>query len=263
MKIQKVLFSSSDEYIGFWEPISKLFYEKLGMESLLIYFGDKHTPTEKYGKVMHIKPLSYPTRIQLLWSRIWFSKMEPNTTWLLGDIDLFPLQKNRFIDKIKDIPDNFHVHLGYNKISDPPNLWQIKGSVYGGADLASHYHVGKGSVFDKNFDLHDTFEESCKFIFESKKYGLGFFREQFNNDEWKYHCCCEHLTTEKLRQKLNTINFMGLYYEFKHGINRGENMVYNDELLKQGYYIDFHSLRPYESNKEPIHRILDLAWKNK
>ena len=29
MKIQKVLFASSDEYVDFWEPISKIFYDKV------------------------------------------------------------------------------------------------------------------------------------------------------------------------------------------------------------------------------------------
>jgi hypothetical protein len=40
MKIQKILFSASEEYVDFWEPVSKIFYEKLGIESVLIYFGD-------------------------------------------------------------------------------------------------------------------------------------------------------------------------------------------------------------------------------
>lgn len=263
MKIQKVLFSSSEEYVDFWGPISRIFYEKLGIESVLIYFGNRLDISEKYGKVIKIEPLNYPRRIQLLWSRIWFAKTEPETTWLLGDIDLFPLQRKRFIDDILDINDDYHVHLGYNKISNPPELWMEKGPRDGGADLASHYHVAKGWVFDQNFELHDTFEEACKFIFESKQYGLGFFCEGFNNDEWRYHCCCEHLTTEKIRSKLDTIKFTGLPYEFIQGINRGQNMNYNDDLLRQGWYIDFHSVRPYEPNKEIINRILDLAWNGK
>lgn len=262
MKIQKILFSASDEYLDFWEPVSKIFYEKLGMESVLIYFGDKPV-TEKYGKVIKIKPLNYPRRIQLLWSRIWFAKTEPETTWLLGDIDLFPLQRKRFIDDIEDISDDYHVHLAYNKISDPPELWMEKGPRDGGADLVSHYHVAKGKVFDENFELHDTFEEACKFIFESKQYGLGFFCESFNNDEFRYHCCCEHLTTEKLRNKLNTVKFTGLWYEFLQGISRGQCHPYSDDGLRNGLYIDYHSLRPYTPNKEAINRILDLAWNNK
>lgn len=264
MKIQKVLFSSSDEYLDFWEPISKIFYEKLGIESVLVYFGDLPA-TEKYGKVIRIKPLSYPRRIQLLWSRIWWAKTEPDTTWLLGDIDLFPLQRTRFIDDIADISEDYHVHLGYNKISDPHDLWMEKGPKDGGADLVSHYHVAKGHVFDKNLDLHDTFEESCKFIYESKQYGLGFFCESFKNDEMMYHCCCEHLSTEKIRNKLKTksIAFEGLWYDFSQCLSRGCKMYYDEHLLRNNYYIDFHSLRPYTPNKESINKILDIAWNGK
>jgi hypothetical protein len=264
MKIQKVLFSSSDEYLDFWEPISRIFYEKLGIESVLVYFGELFA-SEKYGKVIRVKPLSYPRRIQLLWSRIWWTKTEPNTTWMLGDIDLFPLQKTRFIDDISDISDDYHVHLGYNKISNPPDLWMEKGSRDGGADLVSHYHVAKGHVFDKNFDLHDSFEEACKFIYESKQYGLGFFCEAFRNEEMMYHCCCEHLTTEKIRNKLKSksISFDGIWYDYSQCLSRGCKMNYDEYLLKNNYYIDFHSLRPYTPNKETINKILDLAWDGK
>lgn len=258
MKIQKVLFSASDEYVDFWEPISKIFYEKLGIESVLVYFGNNYTPSEKYGKVIYFTPLNYPMRIQLLWARIWFSKLEPNTTWLLGDIDLFPLQRNRFIDLIEDIPSTYHVHLGHNKISNPSYLWTKCGPKDGGADLVSHYHVARGDVFDKNFDLHDTFEAACKFIYENK-YGLGFFSEFHNNDEWRYHCCCEQLTTEKIRSKLTSLKFMGFEFENWQCISR-PTLIYNETLLKRGGYVDFHSLRPYQENKEAIHKILDLAW---
>jgi hypothetical protein len=263
MKIQKVLFSSSEAYLEFWEPISKLFYEKLGIESVLVYFGGKSTPSEKYGKVINLSPLNYPLRLQLLWSRIWFVKTEPETTWLLGDIDMFPLQRKRFIDEIKDIPDNFHVHLGHNKISDPPDLWKIKGPRDGGADLVSHHHVAKGWVFDKHFDLHDSFEDSCKFIFEAKRYGLGFFSEHFNNDEWRFHCCCENLTTEKIRTKLDQINFLGLYHDPKKTISRGQEPSIDENLLRNNWYIEYHSLRPYEEHKEQINKILNIAWENK
>lgn len=269
MKIQKALFSASDEYVDFWEPISKIFYEKLGIESVLIYFGNKCNLNETYGKVHYQKYLNYPKILQLLWSRIWFAKTEPNTTWFLGDIDLFPLQRNRFIDMIKDVPDDFHVHLMHNRISDSQFLWQIKGPKDGGADLTSHNHVAKGWVFDKNFELHTTFEESCKFLYDNK-YGLGFFCETWNKEEIKYYCCCEQYTTEKLRTKLNSIKFLGFYFDSRQCITRGdrfggEHMLkpYDETILKSGGYVDFHSLRPYTQYKETIDKILDLAWKDK
>lgn len=271
MKIQKVLFSASEEYVDFWEPVSKIFYEKLGIESVLIYFGDKQKPTEKYGKVIYQNYLNYPILIQQLWARIWFAKTEPETIWMLGDIDLFPLQKHRFVDAIQDIPDHFHVHLGHNKISDPPDLWRIKGPKHGGADLVSHYHVAKGWVFDKNFDLHDTFEESCKYLYENN-YGLGFFSKYWDVEGKRHMCCCEQYTTEKIREKLksNSIDFIGYNHDNRQTMTRagrgeGENIIsnYDETALKQGWYVDFHSLRPYTRHKETIDKILDIAWNNK
>ena len=195
MKIQKVIFSSSDEYLEFWEPISKFFYEKFGFESTLIYIGDKQHPSEKYGRVVRVKPLNYPLLIQVLWSRFWFTKLEPNTTWMVGDIDLYPLQKTRFVDDLINVPENYHVHLHSNRTSSPYQLWQLKGTMDGGADLSSHYHVGKGYILEQHLDLHETFEDACKFIFEIKKYGLGFYNNSYQGDKL-YHCCCEQLSTE-------------------------------------------------------------------
>ena len=269
MKIQKVLFSSSEEYAGFWEPVSKVFYEKLHIEPVLLYFG-KNKLSEKYGVVKYQEYLPYPKIIQLLFSRIWFTKTEPDTTWLLGDIDLFPLQKERFIDTIKDIPDECHVHLMHNRISNPPDLWKKMGPKDGGADLTSHNHVAKGYVFDKHFELHDTFEDACRFLYENK-YGLGFWCKGWDIDEKKYYCCCEQYTTEKIRQKLNSINFVGLFCDTSRHLSRAGNVLneqrgmlcpYNEELLRQGWYVDFHSIRPYTTYKDKIDEIVETSWKN-
>jgi hypothetical protein len=270
MKIQKVIFSSSEEYGDFWEPISKIFYEKLGIEPVLIYFGENKL-SEQYGKVYYQKYLTYPKIIQLLFARIWFTKLEPNTTWLLGDIDLFPLQKYRFVDLIKDIPDDFHVHLMENRISNPPDLWKIKGPKDGGADLCAHNHVAKGYVFDQNFDLHDTFEDSCKFLYENK-YGLGFFSKDWDSESKRYYCCCEQYTTERLRSKLNDVNFQGFYSDHNQHISRLGNALndrgnlisyYDENLLRNQWYIDFHSIRPYTKYKDTIDSILSIAWEGK
>ena len=270
MKIQKVIFSSSEEYSDFWEPISKIFNENLGIEPVLIYFGENKL-SEKYGKVHYQKYLPYPKIIQLLFARIWFTKLEPNTTWLLGDIDLFPLQKHRFIDMIQDIPDDFHIHLMENRISNPPDLWKIKGPKDGGADLCAHNHVAKGYVFDKNFELHDSFEEACKFLYENK-YGLGFFSKGWDTESKRYYCCCEQYTTEKLRSKLSNIKFHGFYSDHMQHISRlgnalndrGDALNYYDEnLLRNQWFIDFHSIRPYTKYKDKIDSILNIAWEKK
>jgi len=169
---------------------------------------------------------------------------------------------------IKDIPDDYHVHLMHNRISNPTDLWKIKGPKDGGADLCAHNHVAKGWVFDKNFELHNTFEESCKFLYENK-YGLGFFSKDWDIGDKKYYCCCEQYTTEKLRSKLNDIKFIGLTSDYTQHISRVGNALNdrgdlinfcNEDLLKKQWYIDFHSIRPYNKYKNIIDNILNLAW---
>ena len=69
---------------------------------------------------------------------------------------------------------------------------------------------------------------------------------------------------------MNSINFIGLHYDFTQGMTRGDRGVgehilkpYDINKLKSGGYIDFHSLRPYTQHKETVDEILNLAWKNK
>lgn len=266
MKIDKVIFSSSELFSEFWNPVSEVFYTKLGIEPTLILIGDKEKTqvSEKYGKVINFKPLDLPLRLQVLWARFFFTKLfGPEEVLMIGDIDLFPLQKYWFIDQIKDISQNSWVHLAENRVSDshgrPQSSWKTNDLYHGGSDLAAHYHISKGKNFNKFLELHDTFQESCQFIFDAKRYGLGFYDQSFNNDEWRFHCCCENLSTEKLRENLSTIDFHGFSYDiWKFAIHK--ECRYNLDTLKNGQYVDLHAPRPYETNKDKIQEILNIAW---
>ena len=113
MKIQKVIFTCDDNpaYSGFWKSISKHFLDKLGIRSHLFLIGDDENKIkeykEQYNDVTFIKKLpNIPGIIQALWGKFYFTKTEPETVWMVGDLDLYPLQKDWFVANIEKYEEN-------------------------------------------------------------------------------------------------------------------------------------------------------------
>ena len=191
MKIDKVLFSTSEEYSGFWNIQSKIYKEALGIEPVCLLYGKKENTnmTEEYGNIIEREFIEdLPKVIQITWSKYDFPKTEPDTTWMLGDIDMIPLQKFYFTEHIKDAPDDadVYLHLNLAGISLPRRgtldaflregsevHQRNQGNYNTGADLAGHYHVSRGSNFEKLFSQNRTFREQIEYITSAHRYGLG------------------------------------------------------------------------------------------
>jgi hypothetical protein len=163
MKIDKVIFTCDDNpaYSGFWKSISKHFLDKLNIKSHLFLIGDdclkaKDYKTE-YNEVTFVKKLkTVPSIIQALWGKFYFTKTEPETVWMVGDLDLYPLQSDWFTTNIQEFSNDAYLHLnafGYSK-----EWWNNK------QGLPGYYHVAKGKTFEKYLNLSSTFEEDCKHI---------------------------------------------------------------------------------------------------
>lgn len=257
MKIDKVIFSIDDNphYKGFWSSISRHFNQRIGIRPKLFIIG-KDVDISSYdvtnGEIELVPPVEgIPSIIQALWAKFYYVKTEPETTWLIGDLDLYPLQKNHFVDRIKDISDDSYVHLnpyGYGK------NWR---EGYNG--LPGYFHVAKGRVFTEELGLERSFEEIVKGIYNSNKWGIKFYNIQENNEnrmaspDHGWFCCEEMYTGYLLKnsKKLVEVDPEGGYKR----IDRSD-MRYNIEDIGKSMYIDFHSPRPYESHSEEIEKIV-------
>lgn len=256
MKIDKVLFTIDDNphYKGFWKSISKHFKKRLGMDSKLFVIGDKDTDmntySTEYGETeLTMKIKDIPTIIQALLGKFYFTLSEPDTVWMIGDLDLYPLQKYHFIDSIKDVDDSMYVHL---------NPWaygkQWRKGVNG---LAGYYHVAKGSTFKKELSI-TTPEDFCNEVYRTEKYGIKFINVQENKanrlaskNDYGWFCCEEMYTGELLRncKKLIEIN-PSLFLR----VDRS-NMTWDQQLLQNQQYVDMHAPRPYEDYENLIETI--------
>ena len=154
MKIDKIIFSVSEEFSPFWNLQSYIWKEKIGIEPVCILWGDVKNTNMKdtYGEIIE-KKFDYDMikSFQLTWSKFYHTKTEPDTTWMIGDIDLLPMQREWFTSLIEDIPDYVYTHLAYRtmiptEVEDPETER---------VNLPAYYHVAKGKTFNTALGLDE------------------------------------------------------------------------------------------------------------
>ncbi len=174
MKIDKIVFSVSEEFSPFWNMQSYIWKEKLGIEPVCILWGDVRNTDmrDTYGEIIE-KKYDYDMikSFQLTWSKFYHTKTEPDTTWIIGDIDLFPLQRNWFTRDIMNIPDDAYTHLAYGalnggKVIEDPNS--------AGVGLTAYYHTAKGRTFTTALGLDEcSWEDQIKRVMYDKDQRWG------------------------------------------------------------------------------------------
>lgn len=280
MKIDKVLFSTSVEFSDFWNTISKVYKTKLGIEPVCLLFGKKSDTNvnEDYGKVIEMPILpQYNLLLQVTWSKFYYPIHEPDTTWMIGDIDMIPLQSDWFVEKIKNVPEDVYAHLNtgsccIGSLRPPHDWWTVGGSVDGGCDLPGQYHVAKGRIFQKALEHTGTFEDELKYLISNNRYGLGARGSpdpRWHVKEVFYWCAEEHRSTELIRKNIlnGTIKFYGTYYN-PNNVDRvdrawfnpnTQNYTYDVDRLAKNDYVDMHCMRPYSKYAAQTENVLKIA----
>jgi hypothetical protein len=253
MKIDKAIVSSDDNkfYLDFWPLVSKVWKEKFNIKPVLLYVSDSDfEPTQEYGEVVRYKPLKdYPIYLQTLWVRYYHPTTEKDTTWILSDIDMFPISKDYFINRIQDFDNNQYVHID-------PSLGEYK-------KLPSCYHIATGKRFTEVLDLPNDWEMSLWRV-HSSNLGSDPGGHLTGKSDW---FADERYATNKI---LNCINMGDKNIKFVnrsggrygHRLDR-ENFNYTEQDLKNGLYYDSHSIRPYEQYKEKIDLLVKQILESK
>lgn len=245
MKISKAIHSvnNNKSYLDFWEPVSKIWKVKFDVEPILYYFYSDYTEenleiSEKYGRVERVKLINgIPSAIQVMWSRYFMPSLFPEEVSIICDIDMFPMSKKYFVDKIQNISDDKYVHL--NPCIDSYGL------------IPSCYHVATGANFKKYLELPDSWVESLVDVVNS-----GFGRTVNGNELW---FADEEYATDKLLKNRDG-NLLFLPRECGQNgfrVDR-DRWYYDEEKVIQDFYYDCHSLRPFEKHKEEIEKLVEL-----
>ena len=213
-------------------------------------------------------------------SKFLFPATDPNATWIIGDIDMLPLQTNYFTKRIEEISSerNSYAHLNFCGISqsmgvDPRVFFQRGGQTTGGVNLPGHYHIARGSVYGELFSGGKTLSEVVRFVVDSKRYGM------FDPAVQKYigldptihgsHWCAEEdYTSEVLATSIkeNKIQVHGVCYDNRN--ERIDRAVWNPKTktytfdpnrLIEGRYVDIHCHRPFHEQEDSLKSILKMA----
>lgn len=278
MKIDKILFISDSNlnYLSFWNSISRYYKKRFGIDCKLFFLGEKNAEneqflSEEYGEVEIVKPLdNVPIIIQSLWGKFWFAQTEPDTNWLIGDIDLYLLNKDYLEYAIAQIPEDGYGHINANgyKVG---NWWENPK-----AGIPGYFHCASGKKFKEYLRLSDSFEEDCLYIYNSKKYGILYNGLIANENhapqrvkdkkDFGFICCEENLTTERLsplKDKITSITYPSSLMRMEtpyalHGLPTPAEFdietIYDPRA--KSYYIDFHAPRPYTIFGEKIEKII-------
>ena len=240
---------SNPYYLEFWEPISRIWKKKFGLNPYLFFVGEKNNaPSDEWGTVVQIDPVpGIPIHTQAQWARFHFTQTLPDEIWITSDIDMFPLSRMYFLDMIKGVPDDCFVSLNSNMRDYFPVC----------------YNVASGSLFRDVLDLSSSFSDDVGRVFESSRTDSHVV----NGKIFENWGCDEKYSSEKIC-KYRSANPTKVVQLFRpggfHGGRRIDRGVwqYDEELVKQEWYLDCHSIRPYSKHKQKIESLLTLVLGN-
>lgn len=245
---QKVSIScdSNPYYLEFWEPVSRMWKQKIGLEPYLFYVGDAASkPSNHHGTVIHVDPVdNIPIHTQAQWARFHFTNTDKDAVWLTSDIDMFPLSKMYFLELSKPFSNDCFVSLN----SDMRNYFPVC------------YNMATGNMFEAVMNLKSNFYDCVRSVYEFSKTDSqiinGTIMENWSCDErYSSSMICDYRSKNpmKIIQLLRPDG-----YHSGRRIDRN-NWNYNADRLKTDWYIDCHSLRPYSEYKEQIEMVLSGA----
>jgi hypothetical protein len=299
MKIDKVIFSCSETFSPFWNIQSEVWKTKFDVEPVCILFGDKKNCnlSEKYGEVIERKfDKTLPDIIQIQFYKFYHPITEPETTWIIGDIDQIPLQTEYFLNDLPSVSDDGYAHLNYTLTAQmrkttrtdgmpglsPDSFFKVGACVNGGYDFPGHYHVAKGKLFRDLFFNKKSFEDVLRYIIDSPQYGmrseehLRMLSKEIHGNYWVAE---ESYTTEQIWYGLRRgyiKDFFGKeYHMWEQKIDRvgrlvdsngkwikqwtGEDYIYDEVKLRNKGYMDLHCHRPYHEQEKAMMKILEKA----
>lgn len=295
MKINKAIFSTCETFAPNWNLQSKV-YRAMGIEPVCLLFGKKENTdmNEEHGKIIEMPiDASIPLLIQITWSKFFWPTLEPDTTWIIGDIDLYPLQKKWFIDQIVNVPDHHYVHLdaeGITRLQGQPSWIGAKKAAAPMADashwssfhgipqpspIPGHYHVARGDIFKIALEQHLPFLDECRAIIAAGIYGCTRgFRPDNPIEQHNLWCAEEHRSSAALHRSVQSglVEFTGFgmtgpqRFDGERNVPARPEYFYGPEMtpeglaaLRRGDWVDVHAGRPFNTWMNATEKLLTAA----
>lgn len=231
MKIDYVIIASDENptYKDFYPVVAKKWNE-LGFKTYFINICDNDEIFEnKWGIVHNIKALEFvSTAFQSQVVRLFSSNfIEGNL--LMSDVDMLPLNKEYYNSYVNELTENNVIIYTGQPYTDVP--------YYPMCYILAHSNTLRNLLSIKNL----SFSDYCKMLFE--KYG-----EAWNTDE---HFMYDEFQKNKESLVIKSRDLKRRVDRFRWG--------YDYNLLKEGYYIDSHLLRPYAQYFQEVNKLINHA----
>lgn len=243
MKIDYVIIGSNDNpiYFDFWPIISKIWVEVFNITPVLglICNEDSDFIEDSYGLIKKFKSIeNINTGLQSQIVRHWLSK-ELTGNILISDIDMVPLSKEYFVEQIKNFDDTKFYVMSSDNFECNNNR-----------EIPMCYNIANSKVYSQILDLGDTWEN---FAIKLNSMGFGWTTDQ------RY--LWDKVQEQKFKNSESVV-FLNRGWSYNGADRRIDriNWSYDPNLVRNGYYIDSHLLRPYNENKEEIDKLINLLW---
>lgn len=236
MKIDYAIVSSDNNpmYLDFWPIVRDLWINLIKIKPILVLISDKDKVTDNGDHIIHeIKSVdNVSTAFQSQVVRMYITKYYSDYVCITSDIDMLPLSYKYFNKIVEDYTNDDIVILS----SDAYTIDRYP----------LCYNVATGKVFNDILDLNCSFSDYCDRLL---KYNQGW-----DTDELYFGECISKYNgnTELLTRGWS----MGM------ALSRIDRVFwrYDIQTLKDGDYIDCHSLRPYTTYKEQVDKLIHNLW---
>ena len=286
MKINKAIFGVDDSYfLEFWPIQAKICKELLGIEPVLFYICDEDSDFyhDGNGMVKKIKKVRnnqngniVNTGLLACIVRMYGTKYFPDEVCLTCDLDMLMINKDYFVNQIEKYNDNSLVIYSSDAydLNRPESVELFNNQPFPFTQEMYNYpyNAAKGKVFNQILNTDCTFEEFVN-LHANYKPGYNFM---WMIDEFYFADCVNNknhgIEVHKLKRgytspwiadrRIDRGNFP-VQLEWEGEIEfQNKYGVYDEQKLRDGYYIDANCCRPYSKYKDEIDKLVNIVLKN-
>jgi hypothetical protein len=237
MRIKYALMGSNENplYLDFWPVVSKVWKELFDITPVLGLIGNEESDLYDDGNGLVIKLKTIDGLDDGLLSqivRLYLPKFLDGNC-IVSDIDMIPLSKKYFIDGLDEYSEEeFIIMSSHHPQTIDSNQYPMC------------YVAGNDKVFKELFNLDDSWD-----VFSNRIPNQGWFTDQ---------CYLYDAVNSNPNITYKFPERSGGFVE-----NRIDRIdwKYDGNKLKEGFYIDCHSLRPYINYKTEVDNLINTLLK--
>ncbi len=257
MKVDRVILALNGNglYAGFWNAFAPVWERRFHIRPTLIFMGTAQDLVRlgidtSVGDVIFIEAV--PDVItgdpdwSITWAFFWGAAQFPDDVCLTHGIDQIPLG-SFFFDQLEAVSQDSYV-IGF---ADAYEKYTTKTLGYfnsaSGSLYPSSHHVALGRNYRSIYKIdHKSWEDEVRKVYESRQLFHLSNKLHLNNPNWGLdECYSSHMLSFIDQSKITKFRFFWEYWAPRKIDRGGLNLNYDLLKLKEGYYSELHSPRPY------------------